>query len=126
MGRIRYGLWWLDQNTTGARSLMGTVAAGAATTGRELRWAVELSVRSALVRADRARPGPWSERTLLFAAAAVAVCALAVAILLGFGMARWAMTAPDSLPFAAAGALAVGLVLLPLAYLVFASRRGGR
>ncbi|QUX31719.1 hypothetical protein KGD83_11455 [Nocardiopsis akebiae] len=126
MGRIRYGLWWLDQNTAGARSLVRTVTDGAATTGRELRWAAELSVRSAVVRADRARPEPWSERTLLFAAAAVAVCALAVALVLGVGMSRWAMTASDSLPFAAAGALAVGLVLLPLAYLVFASRRGGR
>lgn len=126
VGRIRYGLWWLDQNTTGARSLMRTAADGAATMGRELRWAAELSVRSTVVPAVRARPGPWSERTLLLAATAVAVCALAVAIVLGFGMARWAMTASDSLPFAAAGALAVGLVLLPLAYLVFASERGGR
>lgn len=126
VGRIRYGLWWLDQNTTGARSLVRTVADGAATTGRELRWAAELSVRSTAVRVGRTRPGPWSERTLLLAAAAVAVCALAVALVLGVGMARWAMTASDSLPFAAAGALAVGLVLLPLAYLVFASKRGGR
>ncbi|WP_159943828.1 MULTISPECIES: hypothetical protein [unclassified Nocardiopsis] len=124
MGRIRYGLWWLDQATAGTRSRALAAAAAAATVGRELRWAAELSVRATVVRIDRARPAPLNDQTLLLLAAAVAVCALAVSVVLGFGMARWAMTASGSLPFVAAGALAVGLVLLPLAYLVFASRRG--
>ncbi|OKI17177.1 hypothetical protein A6A08_07970 [Nocardiopsis sp. TSRI0078] len=125
MGRIRYGLWWLDQSTAGVRSRMRAVAGGAAVAGRELRWATELSVRATVAQLDHARPGPWSDRRLLLCATVLAVVALAVALLLGFGVARWVMTASDSLPFAAAGALAVGLVLLPLVYLVFASKRGG-
>lgn len=126
VGRIRYGLWLIDQITAGAQARMRAVAGGAATVGRELRWATVLSVRVTAVGIDRARPEPWSERRLLFSATAVAVCALVVALVLGLGMARWMMTASNSLPFAAAGALAVGLVLLPLTYLVFASKRGGR
>ncbi|WP_223830425.1 hypothetical protein [Nocardiopsis quinghaiensis] len=126
VGRIRYGLWWLDQTTAGTRSRIRAAADEAAAVGRELRWAAELSVRTTVVRIGHARPEPWSDRRLLLCATVLAVCALAVALLLGVGMARWAMTESDSLPFAAAGALAVGLVLLPLVYLVFASRRGGR
>lgn len=105
---------------------MRAAADGAALAGRELRWATELSVRATAARVDHARPEPWSDRKLLLSAAVLAVCALAVAVVLGVGMARWAATTSDPLPFAAAGALAVGLVLLPLAYLVFASRPGGR
>lgn len=126
VGRIRYGLWWLDQTTAGVRGQARAVAGGTATVGRELLWATELSVRTMTRQAELARPEPWSDRKLLAFATALAVGALVVAIVLGAGMARWAMTASNSLLFAAAGALAVGLVFLPLAYLVFASKRGGR
>jgi hypothetical protein len=125
VGRIRYGLWWLDQTTAGARSRIRAVTDGVVLAGREVRWATELSVRTTVSQIDYARPGPWSDRRLLLCATALAVGALAVALVLGFGVAHWVMTESGSLPFAAAGALAVGLVLLPLAYLVFASRRGG-
>ncbi|OLT29984.1 hypothetical protein BJF83_09915 [Nocardiopsis sp. CNR-923] len=125
MGRIRYGLWWLDQVTAGVRARSGSVAASAAAAGRELRWATVLSARVAAARIDAARPEPWDDGKLLAFVAVVAACALAVALVLGLGIARWAMTAAGSLPFAAAGAVAVGLVLLVLTYLVFASRRSG-
>ncbi|MEV2277313.1 hypothetical protein AB0I72_17180 [Nocardiopsis sp. NPDC049922] len=125
MGRFRYGLWWLDQATAGVRAWPGSVAAGAATVGRELRWATELGARVAVARIDAARPEPWNDGKLLAFVTVVAACALAVALVLGLGVARWAMTASGSLPFAAAGAIAVGLVLLVLTYLVFASRRSG-
>ena len=126
VGRFRYGMWWLDQATTGVRARARTVSGSVVTVGRELRWATELSVRATTAGVYQARPKPWSERKLLASVLMVAVCAVAVALVLGFGMARWAMTESDSLLFAAVGALAVGLVLLPLAYLVFASKRGGR
>lgn len=126
VGRIRYGLWWVDQATAGARSWLWAMAAEAGAVGRELRWAAELSVRATVTRVDRARPAPWSDRGLLLLATAFAVCSVALAVLLGFGMARWAMTASGFLPFVAVGALVVGVMLLLLVYLVFASRRGCR
>ncbi|GAA1439680.1 hypothetical protein [Nocardiopsis tropica] len=126
VGRIRYGLWWLDRTTAGVRGRARVFAGGAAAAGRELAWAAELSLRTTTRRAELARPEPWSDRKLLVSATVLAVCALAVATVLGAGMARWAMTESNSLLFAAAGAPAVGLVFLSLAYLVFASRRGCR
>lgn len=105
---------------------MRAVTGGAATVGRELRWATELSVRSTLSRIDHARPEPWGDRKLLVFVAVIAVGALVVALVLGMGMARWAMTSSDAMLFAAVGALAVGLALLPLAYLVFASKQRRR
>ncbi|GHC84583.1 hypothetical protein GCM10007079_26710 [Nocardiopsis terrae] len=126
MGRIRYGLWWLDQATTGPRSRVRAVGDGAATVGRELRWATELSVRSTVAGIDHVRPEPWGDRKLLVLVTVIAVGALAVALVLGVGMARWAMTLSNAMPFAAVGALAVGLAFLPLAYLVFVSKRRGR
>ncbi|MCY9784448.1 hypothetical protein KIK06_11145 [Nocardiopsis sp. EMB25] len=126
MGRIRYGLWWLDQATAGVRGWPRTAAMGTVAVGRELRWATELTARATAARIDAARPEPWNDRKLLAFITVVAVCALGVALVLGLGIARWAMTASDSLPFAAAGAVAVGVAYLVLAYLVFASRRGGR
>lgn len=126
VGRVRYGLWWLDQATAGARTRARAVTDGTATVGRELRWATELSFRATLAGIDNARPEPWSDRGLTWLFGAIAIAAVAVAILLGAGMAHWAMTSSDAMLFAAAGALAVGLVFLPLAYLVFASKRRRR
>ncbi|WP_116247178.1 hypothetical protein [Nocardiopsis sp. FIRDI 009] len=126
MGRIRYGLWWLDQATVGVRVWPRSAAAGTVAVGRELRWATELTARATVARIDAARPEPWNDRRLLAFVTVVAVCALGVALVLGLGVARWAMTASGSLPFAAVGAIAVGVAFLVLAYLVFASRRGGR
>ncbi|WP_087097931.1 hypothetical protein [Nocardiopsis sp. JB363] len=126
VGRIRYGLWRLDQVTMGARTRARVVTDGTATVGRELRWATELSVRSTLAGIEHARPEPWSDRGLTWLFGMIAVAAVAVAVLLGAGMAQWAMTSSDAMLFAAAGALAVGLVFLPLAFLVFASKRQRR
>ena len=126
VGRIRYGLWWLDQETAGVRSRVRAVGEGTATVGRELRWAAELSLRATLAGIDHARPEPWSDRGLMWLLGTIAVAAVAVAIVLGVGMAHWAMTSSDAMLFAAAGALAVGLVFLPLAYLVLASKRRRR
>lgn len=125
VGRIRYGLWWLDQVTAGARVRARAASAGVATVAGEVRWAAELSARATVAGIARARPEPWTDRGLLALAGAIAVGAVALAVFLGFGMAQWAMTEPESPFFAAAGALAVGLAILPLGYLVFASRRGG-
>lgn len=126
VGRIRYGLWCLEQATAGARSQVRVVGDGAGTVGRELRWAAELSVRSTVAGIDHTRPEPWSDRRLLVLVAVIAVGALAVATVLGVGMAHWMMTSSGAMIFAAAGALSVGLAFLPLAYLVFASKRRGR
>ncbi|MFD3685854.1 hypothetical protein ACFWTE_13680 [Nocardiopsis sp. NPDC058631] len=126
VGRIRYGLWWLEQTTSGVRGRARTVTGGTAAAGRELLWATELSLRTMTRQAELARPEPWSDRKLLVSATVLAVGAVVVATVLGIGVARWAMTESNSLLFAAAGALAVGLVFLPLAYLVFASKRGCR
>jgi hypothetical protein len=128
VGRIRYGLWWLDQTTAGPRSRVRVVGDGAARVGRrvgrELRWAAELSLRSTVAGIEYARPEPWGDRKLFGLVTAIAVGALVVAVVLGMGMAQWAMTSSNTMFFAAAGAVAVGLTLLPLSYLVFVSRRG--
>ncbi len=126
VGRIRYGLWWLEQASLGPRTRVRAFGEGVSTVGRELRWATELSVRVTLVGIDHARPEPWSDRRLMWLLGTIAIAAVAVAIVLGMGMARWVMTSSNAMLFAAAGALAVGLVFLPLAYLVFASKRGRR
>ena len=148
VGRVRYGMWWLEQATAGARARVravgvdaaavgrsfghGTAAVGRSfghgtvTVGRELRWAAELSVRAVAAGIDHVRPEPWSDRKLLALVAVIAVGALGVAIVLGMGTAQWMMTSADAMNFAAAGALAVGLTFLPLAYLVFASKRRAR
>lgn len=126
VGRVRYGLWWLDQATVGVRNRARAVTGGTAAVGRELRWAAELSARSTLAGVDHVRPEPWSDRGLLWLFGGISIAAVAVAVLLGFGMAHWAMTSSGATLFAAAGAVAVGAVLLPLAYLVFASKRRGR
>jgi hypothetical protein len=126
VGRVRYGLWWLEQATEGARARARAVGDGAGTVGRELRWASELSVRSTLRGIDYARPEPWGDRKLLALVTVIAVGALAVALVLGVGMAHWAMTSANAMLFAAAGAVAVGLAFLPLAYLVFASKQRRR
>jgi hypothetical protein len=91
----------------------------------EVRWAAELSARATTAGIARSRPEPWTDRGLLVLAGAIAVGALALAVFLGFGVAEWAMTEPYNPLFTGAGALAVGLALLPLGYLVFASKRGG-
>ena len=126
VGRIRYGMWCLEQSTSGVRGRARAVTGGTATAGRELLWATELSLRTMTRQAELARPEPWSDGKLLASITVFAVCALVVATVLGIGVARWAMTESNSLLFAAAGALAVGLVFLPLAYLVFASKGGNR
>lgn len=124
VGRIRYGLWWLEEATAGARARVRAVADGTATAGRELRWAAELSVRAATVQIDHVRPEPMNDNRLLKLMAVLAFAALGIAVVLGIGVSQWLMTAENSMVFAAAGALAVGLAVLALAFLVFASRRG--
>ncbi|MFC4564739.1 hypothetical protein ACFO4E_23010 [Nocardiopsis mangrovi] len=122
MGRVRYGLLWLDHHAVrlGRRARpVGDAFAGAAS---EVRWAVRLTAASAAARLERARPEPWNDRRLLVAALVTGLGALAVSSLLGVALARWMATRPgDALP-AAGGAVVVAAVLCALAYLVFASR----
>ncbi|MFV2197605.1 hypothetical protein [Nocardiopsis sp. LOL_012] len=126
MGRIRYGLWWVGQIAADVHAWSRMVAAAAAAIGRELRWATVLSARATAASLDAIRPSPWSDRKLLAFLSVVALCASTVAFVLGLGVSRWVKTAPDSSLFASAGAIAVGAVLLPMAFLVFASRRSSR
>ena len=123
VGRIRYGLWWLEETTAGARTRVRAVADGTASAGRELRWAAELSARATSARFDHIRPEPLGDRSLLALMAVIAIAALAVALVLGVGVSQWLATAANSMLFAAVGALAVGCAILSLAFLVFASRR---
>lgn len=123
VGRIRYGLWWVEQTTAGTRARAREAAGDITTVGRELRWAFELSARSTAVSIDRVRPRPWNDRELTVYLAVVAVVAVVTALVLGVGLARWMMTAENSMLFAAIGSLAVGCAFLSLAFLVFASKR---
>lgn len=123
VGRIRYGLWLLEEATAGARTRARAVVDGTATAGRELRWAAELSARATTALIGHVRPEPLGDRRLLGLMAIIAVAALGIALVLGIGVSQWLMTAENSMVFAAAGALAVGLAVLSLAFLVFASRR---
>ncbi|WP_017610411.1 hypothetical protein [Nocardiopsis xinjiangensis] len=126
VGRVRYGLWLLEEAAAGARSRVRAVVDGTATAGRELRWAAELSARATTAHIDHVRPEPLGDRRLLGLMAAIAVAALGVSFVLGVGVAQWLMTAENSMVFAAAGSLAIGLAVLSLAFLVFASRRRRR
>jgi len=126
VGRVRYGLWWVEQIAAETRGRARETAGEMATVGRELRWAFELSARSTAVSIERVRPEAWNDRKLTVCLAIVAVLAVVTALVLGGGLARWMMTAENSMLFAAAGALAVGCAFLPLAFLVFASKRRRR
>lgn len=125
VGRIRYGLWLLEETTAGARTRVRAVVDGTATAGRELRWAAELSARATTALIAHVRPEPFDDRRLFGLMAIIAVAALGIALVLGIGVSQWLMTAENSMAFAAAGSLAVGLAVLSLAFLVFASRRRG-
>lgn len=123
VGRVRYGLWLLEENTAGARTRARVVIDGTAAAGRELRWAAELSARAMTAHIDHARPEPLDDRGLFGLMVIIAVASLGTALVLGIGVSQWLMTAANSMVFAAAGSLAVGLAVLSLAFLVFASRR---
>ncbi|MDA2814091.1 hypothetical protein O4J56_25820 [Nocardiopsis sp. RSe5-2] len=88
----------------------------------EVRWAAEVSGAVAAARVDRMRPRPWGDRGLAVAAALTALVGLAVAALLGVALAHWAASDAGDVLFAASGAVAVGLLLLALLYLVFAEK----
>ncbi|MFC3997812.1 hypothetical protein ACFOVU_17895 [Nocardiopsis sediminis] len=122
MGRVRYGLLWLDHHAArlGLRVRpVGDAFAGAAS---EIRWVARLTAASAAARLDRTRPEPWTDRRLLAAALIIALGALAVSSLLGFALSRWMATRPGDVLPAAGGAVVVAAVLCALAYLVFASK----
>ncbi len=88
----------------------------------EVRWAVAVSGAVTAARVDRMRPRPWGDLGLAVAAALTALIGLAVAALLGVALARWAASGAGDVLFAASGAVAVGLLLLALLYLVFAEK----
>src|SRR5699024_2889437 len=115
VGRVRYGLWWVEQITAQARARARETAGVMATVGRELRWAFELGARSTALSIERARPVPWNDRRLTVWLAIVAVLAVVTALVLGGGLARWMMTAANRRLRAAAGTLAGGRSFLPLA-----------
>src|SRR5699024_9188114 len=123
VGRVRYGLWWVEQITAQARARARETAGVMATVGRELRWAFELSARSTALSIERARPVPWNDRKLTVCLAIVAVLAVVTALVLGGGLARWMMTAENSMLLVAAGALAVSCAVPPLVFLVFDCKR---
>ncbi|MFL1379247.1 MULTISPECIES: hypothetical protein [unclassified Nocardiopsis] len=120
---MRYGLWWFERAAANARSGIRSLATGV---GKEMRWAAGLTARALpidLDKLDRAEAQPWDDRRLFTGLTVFSVLAVALALFLGFGVAEWMRTESGALLIAGIGALAVGAVLLPLAYLVFASRR---
>jgi hypothetical protein len=117
---MRYGLWWLERTAANARSGIRSLATGV---GKEMRWAAGLTAKALPIDLDKAEARPWDDRRLFTGLMVFSVLAVALALLLGFGVAEWMRTESGALPIAGIGALAVGAVLLPLAYLVFASRR---
>ncbi|WP_306371554.1 hypothetical protein [Nocardiopsis sp. CC223A] len=123
VGWMRYGLWWLVQAAAGARSGIRSLTRGV---GREMRWVVGLTAKSLPIDLEKAEAEPWDDRRLFAGLTVFSVVALAIALLLGFGVAEWMRTEADALPIVGLGALAVGAVLVSLAYLVFASRQRRR
>ncbi|MBB4932147.1 hypothetical protein F4561_002967 [Lipingzhangella halophila] len=94
-----------------------------ADTAAEIRWVAALTRSAVAARVDRSRPRPLSDRGLLWLMLAIGVGALAVASVLGFALAEWAMSRTGDVLPAAGGAVAVGAAFLGLMYLVFASKR---
>ncbi|CAL9594530.1 hypothetical protein SUDANB121_05325 [Nocardiopsis dassonvillei] len=120
---MRQGIRRSEQTAAGARAGVRSLARGVV---REVKWAVGLAARSLPIDLDRAEAEPWDDRRLFTGLAVFAVGAVALSLLLGFGVADWMRTEPSALLIAGAGAVAVGALLLSLAYLVFASRRRRR
>lgn len=123
IGRLQYGLWWLEHTTAGTRWQVRQSALALVRSAGEIRWLTLLTVQNTAVRARRARPSPWSDRGLCVMASVIAVGALSVALVLGVGISQWARTDPNALLPAATGSIAVGVAWLFLMYLVFAARR---
>ncbi len=88
----------------------------------EVRWAVALTGSMAAARADRMRPRPLGDRGLAVAMALTALVGLGVAALLGVALAHWADSDPGDLLPASIGAVAVGVLLLALLYVVLAEK----
>lgn len=123
MGWMRYGLWWFEQAAAGARGGIRSLAGGVA---KEMRWAAGLAAKSLPIDLEKAEAKPWDDRRLFVGLTVFSVVALALALLLGFGVAEWMRTEAGASLIAGLGALAVGAVLVPLAYVVFASRQRRR
>ncbi|QUX24782.1 hypothetical protein K1J57_20720 [Nocardiopsis sp. MT53] len=120
VGWMRYGLWWFEQAAAGARGGIRSLARGA---GKEMRRAAGLTAKALPAGLEKAEAEPWDDRRLFVGLTAFSVVALALALLLGFGVAEWMRTEAGALPIVGVGALAVGVVLACLAYVVFASRQ---
>lgn len=122
VGWAQYGRLWLDHHTN--HLLKETLPVSEVVNGAaaEIRWIAALTASSMAVRIDRMRPRPWSDRKLLWVILVTGIGALAVAGVLGFALSQWMMTRTADLLPAAGGAVAVGVVLLMLMYLVFASK----
>ncbi|MDT0329554.1 hypothetical protein [Nocardiopsis lambiniae] len=121
---MRYGLWWVERATAGAR---GGIHAFTRAAAREIRGAADATLRLLPARAGRSTASePWDDRTLFTGLTVFSLVAVAVSLLLGFGVAEWMRTEPEALLIAGLGAVVVGAVLLPLGRLVFTSRRRRR
>lgn len=123
VGRLRYGLWWFERTTAGARDGIRSLTAGV---GKEMKWAAGLTAKALPIDLDKAEAEPWDDRRLFTGLLAFSVAAVALSLLLGVGVAQWMRTDSGALLIVCAGAVLVGALLLPLAHVVFASRRRSR
>lgn len=120
VGDARHGPRWYERAAAGARGGIRSLARRAGERAERIADPVARSLRMSPARSEA---GPWDDRRLFTGLSVFAVAAVALSLLLGFGVADWMRTEPGALPIAGAGAVAVGALLLPLACLVFASRR---
>ncbi|NYE46796.1 hypothetical protein HDA32_001916 [Spinactinospora alkalitolerans] len=120
-----YGLLWLGYHLGHLRSR--TRPAEETVRGAALRICGAATATASFVLAgvDRVRPRPLGDGALLLLAALTGIGALAVAGPLGIALAHWMMTSPDAAPPMGA-VVVVGVALLGLLYLVFASKGGRR
>ncbi|WP_131098825.1 hypothetical protein [Streptomonospora litoralis] len=121
VGWARYYRLWTDHQLVRLREETRPGWSALAAAASEVVWVARLTAGSAALRAARMRPGPWTDGKLLALLSVIALGSLAVAGVVGYALSRWVASGPGDVLPAAGGAVAVGVALFALVFVVFAS-----
>ncbi|GAB3445256.1 hypothetical protein GCM10027570_15150 [Streptomonospora sediminis] len=121
MGWPHYCRLWVDHRLGRLREETRPGWSPLVAAASEVVWLARLTAGSAVLRAARMRPGPWSDRKLFALLSVIALGSLAVSTVLGHALSKWAASVPGDVLPAAGGAVVVGGTLIVLVFVVFAS-----
>ncbi|GAA3728334.1 hypothetical protein [Salinactinospora qingdaonensis] len=126
LGWARYGQLWLEYHGSHLweRTRPAVAVVGGATW--EVRSLITVNLHAAAMAFDRIRPRPLGDTALLALAAVIGAMALAVAAVLGRALSKWIMAPSEDVILAGGGAIAIGVALLGLGFLVFCSKNRHR